>query len=128
MIELRILAGTQAGGQWSPRRFPVRIGRHPDCDLVLQDPGVWDEHVEIAHDAASGFYMTPLSEGAVIVNQHPVESAVLRSGDTLTLGGAVVQFWLAPARQRYFRMLEGAIWLAWLALFAAQVALILWLN
>ena len=109
MIELRILDGTQAGGQWSPRHFPVRIGRHPDCDLVLEDPGVWDEHAEIAYDTVSGFYMAPLSEGAVIVNQHAVESAILKNGDQLTLGAAVIQFWIAPARQRHFRLLEWAM-------------------
>lgn len=128
MIELRFLTGIQAGGRWSARRFPVRIGRRRDSDLVLEDPGVWDQHVEIGYDAASGFYMTPLSEGAVIVNQHPVESAVLKNGDKLTLGSAVIQFWIAPARQRHFRFLEFLIWAALLGLFAAQLLLIRWLD
>lgn len=128
MIELRILEGSQAGSQWSARRFPVRIGRNPDSDLILEDPGVWDQHAEIGYDAASGFYMTPLSEGAVIVNQEPVESAVLRNGDTLTLGGAVVQFWLAPAQQRKFRVVEWLLWLALPGLFLVQILLIRWLG
>jgi pSer/pThr/pTyr-binding forkhead associated (FHA) protein len=128
MVELRILDGSQAGGQWSIRHFPARIGRNPENDLVLSDPGVWDEHVEIGYDPASGFYMAPLSEGAVIVNQHAVESAVLRNGDTLTLGAAVVQFWISPASQRPLRALEWALWLALLILCAGQVALIRWLN
>ncbi|MCU0787885.1 MAG: FHA domain-containing protein [Verrucomicrobia bacterium] len=128
MVELRILEGTQAGGRRSIRHFPARLGRNPHCDLVLDDPGVWDEHVEIAYDSASGFYMTPLSEGAVIVNQHPVESAVLKNGDTLTLGGAVVQFWIAPAGQRQFRIMEWSLWIGLIALSAGQVALIRWLD
>jgi predicted component of type VI protein secretion system len=128
MVELRILEGSQAGGRWSIRHFPVRLGRNPQCDLVLGDPGVWDEHLEIAYDPASGFYMTPLSEGAVIVNQHAVESAVLKNGDTLTLGGAVVRFWIAPASQRHFRVLEGGLWLILLLLCAGQVVLIRWLH
>lgn len=127
MIELRILTGTQAGGHWSARRFPVRIGRNPDSDLVLQDPGVWDQHAEIGYDAASGFHMVPLSEGAVIVNHQPVESAVLKNGDTLTLGGAVIQFWMAPAQQRQFRFVELLLWLGLLGLFVVQVFLICWL-
>lgn len=128
MIELRILEGTQAGSQWSARHFPVRIGRNPDSDLVLQDPGVWDQHAEIGYDAASGFYMTPLSEGAVIVNQEAVESAVLRNGDILTLGAAAVQFWMAPAKQRKFQFVEWLLWLAFLALFVVQFLLIRWLR
>lgn len=127
MIELRLLEGLQAGGQWSARRFPVRIGRSADSDLILEDPGVWDHHVEIGYDPASGFYMTPLSEGAVIVNQEPVESAALKNGDKLTLGGAVIQFWIAPARQRRFKFMEFLVWTALLGLFAAQLLLIRWL-
>ena len=84
--------------------------------------------MEIGYDAASGFHMTPLSEGAVIVNHHPVESAALKNGDTLTLGGSVIQFWIAPARQRRFRFLELLFWLALLGLFAAQFFLIRWLG
>lgn len=128
MIELRFLKGFQAGGRWSARRFPVRIGRSADSDLVLEDPGVWDHHMEIGYDPASGFHMTPLSEGAVIVNQHPVESAALKNGDTLTLGSAVIQFWIAPARQRGFRLMEFMVWAALLSLFAVQLLLIRWLN
>jgi pSer/pThr/pTyr-binding forkhead associated (FHA) protein len=128
MIELRILEGIQSGGLWTGRHFPVRIGRNPDSDLVLDDAGVWDDHAEIGYDAACGFYMAPLSEGAVIVNQHPVESAVLKNGDTLTLGAAVIQFWIAPARQRRFRFVEMLLWLSLLGLFAAQILLIRWLD
>lgn len=128
MIEIRILEGLQAGGHWTARRFPVRIGRNADSDLVLEDPGVWDHHVEIGHDAASGFYMAPLSEGAVIVNDQPVESASLRNGDTLTLGASVIQFWIAPADQRRFRFLEFMVWIALLSLFGAQFLLIRWLD
>jgi pSer/pThr/pTyr-binding forkhead associated (FHA) protein len=128
MIELRILRGIQAGGQVTVRHFPVRIGRSPDSDLVLEDAGVWEDHAEIGYDRASGFYMSPLSEGAVIVNGSAVESAALKNGDTLTLGGADVQFWLAPPRQRGFRLLEVVLAAALLGLFAAQVLLIRWLG
>ncbi len=128
MIEFRFLAGSQAGGQWAASRFPVRIGRNPESDLVLQDPGVWEEHAEIGYDPSAGFYVTPLSEGAVIVNDHPVESAVLKNGDTLTLGRAVVQFWLAPTQQRSFRLMECLLWLALAGLSVAQWLLIRWLD
>jgi hypothetical protein len=89
---------------------------------------VWDHHAEIGYETGSGFYMIPLSAGAVTVNDHPVESAVLRNGDTLTLGAAVLQFWIAPARQKGFRLRESLLWLAWLGLFAAQICLIRWLR
>lgn len=128
MVELRILNGVMAGRQWSARRFPIRIGRNKDCDLTLPDTGVWDEHVEISYDADSGFYATSLSEGSVIVSNQPVESAPLKNGDTLTLGAAVVQFWIAPAVQKRFHFLELALWIVLVALCAGQVALIRWLN
>ena len=128
MIELRILQGLQAGGHCTARHFPVRIGRHPECHLVLKDSGVWDRHLEIGYDDASGFYMTPLSEGAVMVNQVPMESAALRNGDRITLGASMIQFWISPARQRRFRLMEFLVWLSLLSLFVAQYSLIRWLN
>ena len=128
MVELRFLKGSQAGRRWSARHFPFKVGRKQSCDCVIEDSGVWEEHLEIAHDAASGFYVTSLSEGSVIVNQHPAESAILKSGDTITLGSAAVQFWLTPARQKQFRVSEIALWLTLLGLCAGEIALIRWLN
>lgn len=128
MIELKILKGLQAGRQQTVRRFPIRIGRRPESDLALEDPGVWDDHVEIGYDNLSGFYMAPLSAGAVIVNGEPVESATLKNGDRLTLGGAEVQFWLAPPRQKRFQLIEVLLGIALLGLLAAEIFLIRWLN
>ena len=117
-----------AGRQWSVRRLPVRIGRATECDLILDDAGVWNEHVELSHDATSGFYATSLSEGSVIINNHPVESAVLKNGDTLTLGAAALQFWIAPAVQKRFRWLELAVWLGLAILCIGQVIILRWLE
>ena len=53
MIQLAILSGKTAGTRWATRRFPVRVGRSPDCDLQLEEHGVWDEHFEISLNPAA---------------------------------------------------------------------------
>ena len=128
MIELRILEGNQAGGQWSTRHFPVQLGREEQADLVLTDTGVWGLHAEIAYDPASGFYITPLSEGTVVVNRNVVDASPLKSGDTFRLGAAVLQFWLTPPAQKRFHTLENGLWLALAALCVGQLLLIHWLS
>ncbi len=45
MIQLRILSGTMAGSLKTVRRFPFRIGRAEDNELVLPEAGVWEKHL-----------------------------------------------------------------------------------
>jgi pSer/pThr/pTyr-binding forkhead associated (FHA) protein len=61
------------------------------------------------------------------VNGEPVQTAILRNGDIITLGSAKLQFWLAAARQRGLRLREAFVWALLAAVTAAQFALIYWL-
>lgn len=128
MIEVWLLEGKQAGAWWTARRFPVRIGRHPDSDIALEEPGVWDDHLELDYEREAGFVARPLSEGTVLVDGHPAGTVAVRNGSTLRVGGALLQFWMAPAAQRRFRLLEACLWLGLLLLCAAEVILMLWLT
>src|SRR5262245_632363 len=47
VIQLTILSGSKAGTRCEARRFPFVVGRGPSCSLVLEEPGVWDQHLEI---------------------------------------------------------------------------------
>ena len=58
MVQLHILSGKKAGVQWTARRFPFWVGRAGSSDLVIEDAGVWDRHVEIARKDGEGFYLT----------------------------------------------------------------------
>src|SRR5579875_356055 len=83
------------------RRVPVserglRIGRLPECDVVLADGNVSRHHAEIR--AGDGQYLlTDLgSTNGTRVNGYPVTAPrELRSGDEITLGNNVLRFELA---------------------------------
>jgi pSer/pThr/pTyr-binding forkhead associated (FHA) protein len=110
MVQLKILSGNSAGTAWLSRRFPVRIGRATDDDLSLADPGVWEHHLRLELVPAQGFRLTVRPDALASVNGQAVQQAMLRNGDTMEIGGATLQFWLAEVRQAGFRWREWVTW------------------
>ena len=127
MIQFKFLSGKMAGGSWTARRFPVRIGRVPGADLQLEEQGVWDQHLQIDLDPNEGFVASIPSGALAAVNGHQVERAVLRNGDTIEIGAVKLQFWLAGSRQTGLRIREWLTWLAIAAISLGQVWLIYWM-
>jgi predicted component of type VI protein secretion system len=129
MIQLKILSGKKAGTSWVARRFPVRIGRSENSDLQVDDPGVWDDHLQIDVRRKEGFFLTAQSGAHAAVNSERIsEPRVLRNGDTIEIGGARLQFWLGQTRQKGLRLRESLTWLALAAISLSQIALIYLLS
>ncbi|HXR03834.1 MAG TPA: FHA domain-containing protein [Verrucomicrobiae bacterium] len=124
MIQLNVLSGNKAGHQTVARRFPFHIGRAAGNELQLDDAGVWDQHLVLAFQRDSGFTLTAESNALASVNRQPVQTAVLRNGDLITLGSVQLQFWLAAARQRGLRTSEVCVWTLIVGVTALQVALV----
>lgn len=110
MIQLKVLCGSKAGDHLVVRRFPFRIGREAASGLVLEDPGVWVDHARIDFQKGEGFVLTTHTDAVTSVNGEVVSSALLRNGDSIQLGGAVVQFWLADVRQQGLAGREFLVW------------------
>jgi len=110
MIELHILTGKQAGTQSVVRRFPFRIGRAGGNDLQLTDDGTWDQHLTLEFHRQEGFKLAVADNALVMVNHQPVQTALLRNGDVITLGSAKLQVWLTAARQRGLWLRERFVW------------------
>ena len=127
MIQLHILSGQQAGRDIVVRRFPFVIGRAADAGLPLDEPGVWDRHLQIEFQRGAGFTLTAQTDALALVNGERAESGLLRNGDLIELGSAQLRFWLARSEQKSLVPREALTWAALFALFAAQVALIHWL-
>ena len=127
MVQLKILSGKQAGATWTARRFPVRVGRAPTCDLQLEDHGVWNEHFQISLNPAAGFILETQPDALVTANGQPVQRLALRNGDTLEVGALKMQFWLAEATQRGLRLSEWLVWTTIAAISLGQIALVYWL-
>ncbi|HUA50099.1 MAG TPA: FtsK/SpoIIIE domain-containing protein [Solirubrobacteraceae bacterium] len=64
VLELRVVAGLDAGRRLSLGADPATVGRDDDCDLVLSDEGVSRRHVRIA-PGASGLGATVSDLGSI---------------------------------------------------------------
>jgi len=124
MIELHILAGKKAGSHSVVRRFPFRIGRAGGNDLQLNDDGMWDQHLTLEFHRREGFKLAAAQNALIMVNNQPVQTALLRNGDIVTLGSAKFQFWLATARQRGLRLRERFVWVLLAAVVLCQFVLL----
>lgn len=124
MVQLKILSGKMAGTERVARHFPFRIGRSPAADLQLEEDGVWDQHVELAFDAASGFVLSTHSNALATINGHAFREVILRNGDALEIGALKICFWLAETRQTSLRLREWLTWAALVLITAGQVVLI----
>ena len=111
MIQLTILSGKKAGTRAVARHFPFRIGRAPGNGLQLEDDGVWDQHLSLELQPASGFHGIAAPQALVTVNGAPLPAAPLRNGDIFGIGSVKLQFWIAAAPQGSLRVREGFVWL-----------------
>jgi pSer/pThr/pTyr-binding forkhead associated (FHA) protein len=124
VIQLQILSGRQAGATWVARRFPVRIGRAPGCDLRLEDGGVFDQHLLLGFKPVEGCVLDVHGEALVMVNGQPVQHALLHNGDAIQFGSVALRFWLAPATQGGLALREVLTWVAIGAVCLGQLALL----
>jgi hypothetical protein len=123
MIQFQILTGKMAGDSWSARHFPVRIGRGAENELQLEEAGVWERHLTIEFDPATGFTLRAEPEALVSVNQRPARTQVLQPGDSIEIGSAHLRFWLAEPVRRGLRANEFTIW----TLIAAVLGTEIWM-
>jgi hypothetical protein len=71
----------------------VAIGRLPECDIVISDPGASRRHATITHEDGGEYVLTDLgSTNGTIVNEEPVGEHVLSDGDRITIGNTVLEF------------------------------------
>jgi hypothetical protein len=124
MIQLDILSGKKAGFQSAVRHFPFCIGRAAQNDLQLEDDGVWDRHLVLEFQKQDGFKLATCASALAAVNGETVQEKILRNGDTITIGSAKLQFWLAAARQRGLRLRENFVWALLICVTLGQLALI----
>lgn len=110
MIELIVLNDRTPGRRFHSDAAPVRLGRRGGLEVVLPDPGVWDNHAEILLGPDGWFLVRAIGQAHVSVNDRPVQEHRLRSGDVLGMGSVKLQFALQSSPQRSLRAREFAVW------------------
>lgn len=82
-----------AGGRSVPLTRPeVTIGRLPECEVVVDDPGASRQHARIRR-TDDGFVLVDLgSTNGTLVNDVPIQERLLENGDRITIGESVLEF------------------------------------
>jgi hypothetical protein len=78
------------GDTYAVLRSPTRVGRLADNDIVLDDKRVSRHHAELTGNGARWVLRDVGSTNGTAVNGKIVKEAVLKSGDTISLGGLEV--------------------------------------
>jgi len=74
----------------------VRIGRAPDCDLILDRPEVSRHHAELLRIDAATYEVRDLgSTNGIRVNGVPVQTAMVGDGDQIHLGALPLRLYLS---------------------------------
>ena len=74
------------------RRGVATIGRLPECDVVVSDPGASRRHAQIRYENGAYVVSDLGSTNGTLVNSEPVRSRELRDGDRITVGTTVLEF------------------------------------
>ena len=127
MLQIKVLSGKMAGTSTVARRFPFHVGRSADSDLRMEEPGVWENHLEIQFEPENGFTATPLGDALITVNGQGVQRKRVCNGDRIELGGAVLQCWLGETTQRGLRLREWIAWATILLVTLLELVLLVWL-
>ena len=89
---LVLLEAGHPGTTYRIRKQTVTIGRLPECDVVVADPGASRRHARV-HAEGGEYVLTDLgSTNGTLVNNEPVRECVLVSGDRITIGTTDIEF------------------------------------
>lgn len=89
---LHINAGGMAGKEFIIYHAATRIGSSPECEIfLLKDPAIDPFHARL-DDVGGRRTLTATGNAPVYVNEAPIASQVLRSGDTVRLGQTVIAY------------------------------------
>lgn len=124
MVQLKVLSGKTAGTEMVARHFPFYVGRSANCQLSLEEAGVWDKHFQINLDSREGFVLASEANTSVVVDGKTVQQTALRNGDIIEVGLAKILFALTPTCQKSLAFREWLTWIALVALCFGQVVLI----
>jgi pSer/pThr/pTyr-binding forkhead associated (FHA) protein len=84
--------------RWEINAAVISIGRDPSCPVVLNDPGVSHVHAQITRHGQDLFLRDLGSRNGTWVNGAPITVPhLLRSGDSVRIGGATLVFRSAQA-------------------------------
>lgn len=85
-FELRVVRGPQTGIDIPLHAGTLSMGRDPRCDVFLNDMTVSRAHATLEVGAGGCVLRDTNSYNGVWVNNRPVDTCLLKSGDTIQIG------------------------------------------
>jgi pSer/pThr/pTyr-binding forkhead associated (FHA) protein len=73
-------------------RASVTIGRLPECDIVVSDPGASRQHAQVRFDGERYVLNDLGSTNGTLVNDETADERALEDGDRITIGSTVLEF------------------------------------
>ena len=90
--ELTLVSGGRRTSSYPLTKIVAVMGRHPECDIRLDDPASSRRHAEIRHAAGRWSLVDLSSTNGTLVNGSPVTEVELQTGDRITIGQTVLEF------------------------------------
>jgi len=89
--------GPRQGERFEITADQVSLGRHPECDIVLDDSTVSRRHAEVRHEHGEFVIVDTGSLNGTYVNRQPVDRANLADGHAIWIGKFRFSFHLVRA-------------------------------
>ena len=96
--ELMVASGPEAGLRFALVDDVTYVGRHDECQVLLDDVSVSRRHAVLTRTASGRITVRDLNSlNGTYVNGARVEEVVLRSGDDVQVGKYKFVFWARPS-------------------------------
>jgi hypothetical protein len=105
-------------------RLPATLGRSARSAVVLDAPGLWDEHLRLAALPDGTIEAAVKPPAVATLDGAPLGSAALRPGHELRCGGLTLRITLGPAQPRSAPFSGRLLWLVLAAVTALQAVLL----
>jgi MoxR-like ATPase len=92
MAELIFINGPFQGQRLELSGDCINLGRHPDCNVNIEDAAVSTFHSQIKPDESGWAIFDLKSANGTFVNDQRIEAAHLKHGDTVKIGEIMLQF------------------------------------
>ena len=92
MAKIMITGGAKNGAIIDLQNADLVLGRHDDCDLVLDDTRASSHHARIYRDKTEWMLTDLKSTNGTLVNQQPVSTVILQDNDLIEIGDTQIRF------------------------------------
>ena len=92
MAKITITGGAKNGEIIDLQNADLVLGRHADCDLILDDTRASSHHARLYRDKTEWMLTDLKSTNGTRVNQQPVSTVTLRDNDLIEIGDTQIRF------------------------------------